>query len=117
MRRAETAIPRASASLFAHLDNYLISFAFFDQFIVAACLLETDVSEEQRQNHHPGDRDVIGLGDDIQKLPQSADMFHSNPPCPGSDGVSVATTGRKSAQRRIDQALFLVYQPYEPVST
>jgi hypothetical protein len=65
MRQAKTAVPRQSASLFAHLDNYLLSFALFDQLIVAARLLETDVSEEQYQNHHPADRDIIGLGHDM----------------------------------------------------
>ena len=72
---------RQRAVLFTHLHSYLVPLALLDQLIVAARLLEPDVREEKNQNHHPGDRDVVRLGDDTPKLPKSADMLHCQLPC------------------------------------
>jgi hypothetical protein len=67
---------RQRAVLFTHLHSYLVPLALLDQLIVAARLLEPDISEEKNQNHHPGDWDVVRLGYDTPKLPKSADMLH-----------------------------------------
>src|SRR5262249_14029598 len=66
--------------LLAHLVDNLITLAVLNKLIVAASLLERDIGEEQHQEHHPHDRDVVGLHENLQELLKTGDVsFHRVP--------------------------------------
>src|ERR1700688_2650345 len=65
--------------LLSHLFNYLVALAVLDKLIVAAGLPESHEGEKQNQQHHSHDRDVVGLGKDVQELLQAGDVFHRIP--------------------------------------
>jgi hypothetical protein len=94
----------ARINLLAHLVNNLITLAVLDKLIIAAGLLERDVREEQHQEHHPHDRDVVGLHENLQELLKTGDVsFHRVPykpptPAPGA-----------SDQRR-DLSVYLIFK-------
>jgi hypothetical protein len=69
----------ADQCLLSHLFNYLVALAVLDKLIVAARLFESHESKKQNQQHHSHDRDVVGLGKDVQELLQPGDVFHRIP--------------------------------------
>src|SRR5256885_15763900 len=58
--------------LLLHLLQDLVGAALLDQAVVAQRLAERDPGEEEHQDEHPRDRDVVGLEQDVEELVQSA---------------------------------------------
>src|ERR1700691_5977355 len=54
--------------LLPHLVDDALAMPMLDQLIVAARLLERDVREKHHEDHHRDDRDVIGNGQNLEKL-------------------------------------------------
>ena len=54
--------------LLLHLLQDLVGAALLQQTVVAECLLEADPGEEEDEHEHPGDRDVVGLQEDVEEL-------------------------------------------------
>jgi len=67
---------RDSPRLLPHLVDDSLAMAVLDKLIVAAALLQRDVGEEHHQDHHRDDRDVVGHGEDFEKLLKPAYMLH-----------------------------------------
>src|SRR5438128_10401626 len=58
--------------LLLHLLQDLVGAALLDQAVVAQRLAEGDPGEEEHQDQHPRDRDVVGLEQDVEELVQRA---------------------------------------------
>src|SRR5437667_7408065 len=59
-----------SGGLLLHLLQDLVLAALLDEPVVPQRLAEADPREEEHQEQHAGDRDVVGLEEDVQKLPE-----------------------------------------------
>jgi len=64
--------------LLPHLVDNPFAMSMLDQLIVAPSLLERDVSEKHHEDHHCDNRDVIGNGQDFEKLLKPGDL-HNRP--------------------------------------
>src|SRR5215813_42804 len=62
--------------LFLHLLQDLVRTALLNQLIVAAGLLQTDPGEEEDQEEHTGDWDVVRLEQDVEELIESIHVLH-----------------------------------------
>jgi hypothetical protein len=69
--RSVTGILNPSATggaLLAHLVDNPLAMAVLDQLVIAPRLFERDVRKKHDQQHHPHDRDVVGHGQNFEKL-------------------------------------------------
>src|ERR1700687_5829354 len=73
-RRATGYQPRANSLL--HFLQDIVSPAFGDQLIVLAGLAESQVGEEQHQEHHSDNRNIVRCEHDAEKLIQRASFVH-----------------------------------------
>jgi hypothetical protein len=62
--------------LFPHFVGDFVFSAFFDELIVLQSFLHAQPGEENHQDQHPNDRNIVRLGDDREKILQSAHFFH-----------------------------------------
>src|SRR5215831_6221793 len=57
-----------NGTLLLHLLQDLVRPPLFDEPVVPERLPEPEPGEEQHQDHHPRDRDVVGLEEDVEEL-------------------------------------------------
>src|SRR6266446_2088406 len=63
--------------LLLHFLQDLVGPTLLDQLIVATRLLETDPGEEEDEEQHAGDRDVVGLQKDVEELIEATHVLHA----------------------------------------
>src|SRR6266404_4690112 len=92
--------------LLLHLLQDLVGAALLDQAVVAQRLAERDPGEEENQDEHPRDRDVVGLEQDVEELVQRAHVdsvqragAHVNPKGPRQQPACVGRALRAKSRR------------------
>jgi hypothetical protein len=61
-------IAKGIGALLLHLFQDLVFASLLDQAIVPHRLLHADPREEEDEEQHPGDRDVVRLQEDVEEL-------------------------------------------------
>jgi hypothetical protein len=64
--------------LFPHFVGDLIFSAFFNQLVVFQSFPQAEPGKENHLDQHPNDRNIVGLGYDLEKILQSAHFFHKS---------------------------------------
>src|SRR5262249_38225630 len=63
--------------LFPHFIGNLVFFTFLDEPVVFESLAQPQPSKENDENEHRNDRDIIRLGQDLQKIMPTTGFFHN----------------------------------------
>lgn len=67
-----------AGGLLPHLVDDAFAMAVLDELIVAAGLLEGDKGEKHHEDHHGDDRDIVGNGQDFEKLLKPGNLHDRN---------------------------------------
>ncbi|HMA82464.1 MAG TPA: hypothetical protein VKR81_16315, partial [Candidatus Binatia bacterium] len=60
--------PRPHHRLFPHFIRDLVFLTFFDQLVVSKGLYKPKPSEEDDENQHADNRNIVGFSDDCEKI-------------------------------------------------
>src|SRR5262249_27152209 len=82
-----------NGTLLLHLLQDLVRPPFFDAPVVPERLPESEPGEEEHQDHHPRDRDVVGLEQDVEELPERGHGPSRTAPSPVCQTRRIRATG------------------------